>query len=55
MAMQTGRPLLAQRTTLLQLSGIRKMMARAQKMPDVIHLEVGEPDFDTPDYITDAV
>jgi aspartate/methionine/tyrosine aminotransferase len=49
------RSLLAQRTGKLQLSGIRKMMALAAKIPDVIRLEVGEPDFDTPAYIGAAV
>ncbi len=49
------RSLLAHRTSRLHLSGIRKMMALAQKIPDVIHLEIGEPDFGTPAYIRDAV
>jgi aspartate/methionine/tyrosine aminotransferase len=55
MSATSGRSLLAQRTAKLQLSGIRKMMALAAKMPDVIRLEVGEPDFDTPAYICAAV
>ena len=55
MAASGGRSLLARRTARLQLSGIRKMMALAAKMPDVIRLEVGEPDFDTPAYIRAAV
>jgi aspartate/methionine/tyrosine aminotransferase len=55
MGATSGRSLLAQRTAKLELSGIRKMMALAAKMPDVIRLEVGEPDFDTPAYICAAV
>ena len=51
----TARSLIADRTGKLQLSGIRKMMALAAKMPHVIRLEVGEPDFDTPAYISAAV
>lgn len=50
-----SRSLLANRTSRLNLSGIRKMMALAQKIPDVIHLEIGEPDFETPAYIREAV
>jgi aspartate/methionine/tyrosine aminotransferase len=55
MLTHVGRSLLAQRTSRLQLSGIRKMMAAAQKIPDAIRLEVGEPDFETPAYILDGV
>ena len=39
-------------------SGIRKMMARAGELEQagnpVIHLEIGRPDFDTPDHIKEA-
>lgn len=35
-------------------SGIRKIMELAQTMDDAIHLEVGEPLFDTPKHIVDA-
>ena len=55
MSLPTARSLLAQRTGRLHLSGIREMMAAAAKIPDVIRLEVGEPDFETPAYILDAV
>ena len=55
MSASGGRSLLARRTTKLQLSGIRKMMALAAKMPDVVRLEIGEPDFDTPAYISAGV
>jgi aspartate/methionine/tyrosine aminotransferase len=35
-------------------SGIREIMDLAATVPQVIHLEVGEPDFDTPEHIVDA-
>lgn len=35
-------------------SGIRKIMEAAQQMDNVIHLEVGEPLFPTPDHIVEA-
>ena len=35
-------------------SGIRKMFDLAQKYDDVVKLTVGEPNFDTPQYIKDA-
>jgi aspartate/methionine/tyrosine aminotransferase len=35
-------------------SAIREIMALAAGRPDVIHLEVGEPDFSTPKHIIDA-
>lgn len=38
----------------LGLSGIREIFERAQKIPDAIRLEFGEPDFDTPENIKDA-
>ena len=36
-------------------SGIREIMDLAWGVPDVIHLEVGQPDFDTPPHIVEAV
>lgn len=36
-------------------SGIREVMDAAWGRPDVIHLEVGEPDFPTPPHVLDAV
>jgi len=36
-------------------SGIREIMDLAWGQPDVIHLEVGQPDFDTPSHIVEAV
>ncbi|WP_141434371.1 pyridoxal phosphate-dependent aminotransferase [Bacillus sp. 03113] len=35
-------------------SGIRQVMEAALKVPDAIHLEVGEPAFDTPFFIKEA-
>src|SRR5271166_5545475 len=35
-------------------SAIREIMALAAGRPNVIHLEVGEPDFSTPRHIIDA-
>ncbi len=35
-------------------SAIREIMALASGRPNVIHLEVGEPDFSTPEHIIDA-
>jgi aminotransferase len=42
------------RTQALGLSGIRQIFEKAQKIPDVIRLEFGEPDFDTPENIKKA-
>jgi aspartate aminotransferase len=36
-------------------SGVRKMMELAWGRADVVHLEVGEPGFDTPSHVLDAV
>jgi len=38
----------------LPRSGIREIMELAWTVPDAIHLEVGEPDFSTPDHICEA-
>jgi len=35
-------------------SGIREIMNAAWGRPDVIHLEVGQPDFPTPPHIVEA-
>jgi len=35
-------------------SGVRVLMELAARVPDCIHLEVGEPDFPTPDHIVEA-
>lgn len=48
------RPLIAERTRGIPTSGIREIFEKAQTMSDVIRLEVGEPDFNTPDHITAA-
>ena len=44
----------SQRAAAMPRSAIREIMALAASRPDVIHLEVGEPDFSTPAHITDA-
>jgi len=44
----------SQRSRKLGLSGIREIYEKAQKIPDVIRLEFGEPDFDTPENIKAA-
>jgi aspartate aminotransferase len=36
-------------------SGVRKMMELAWARPNVVHLEVGEPGFNTPQHVLDAV
>ena len=35
-------------------SGIRRIMEQGFQLPDAIHLEAGEPDFDTPEHIVNA-
>lgn len=44
----------AQRAVEIPRSGIREIMAASAEMADVIHLEVGQPDFPTPDNIVEA-
>lgn len=38
----------------LERSGIREIMELAEGMDDVIHLEAGDPKFDTPAHIVEA-
>ena len=38
----------------MRRSGIREVMDLAAKRPDVLHLEVGEPDFSTPVHVLEA-
>jgi len=45
---------LSNRTKSLEPSGIMAIFEKAQAIKDVIRLEVGEPDFDTPGHIKDA-
>jgi len=42
------------RTSLIKSSAIRRMLELSAGMKNVVHLEQGEPDFTTPDYILDA-
>ena len=51
---ETVTPAPSRRSGQIGLSGIREIFEKAQKIPDVIRLEFGEPDFDTPDNIKDA-
>src|SRR5262249_53892368 len=44
----------SQRAAAMPRSAIREIMALASGRPNVIHLEVGEPDFCTPRHIIDA-
>jgi aspartate/methionine/tyrosine aminotransferase len=44
----------AQRIVDMRRSGIREVMDLAAGLPDVLHLEVGEPNFATPDHVLEA-
>ncbi len=45
---------LSGRTHEVEWSGIRIMFALAGEIPDVVNLGIGQPDFDTPEFIRDA-
>ena len=45
---------LARNAVAMPRSKIREIMHLAMDMPDAIHLEVGEPDFPTPDHVVEA-
>jgi aspartate aminotransferase/aminotransferase len=45
---------LADRTKLIDASGIRKVFALATKLKDPVNLSIGQPDFDVPDAIKEA-
>ena len=45
---------LSNRTHEVEWSGIRIMFALADEIPDVVNLGIGQPDFDTPEFIRDA-
>jgi len=45
---------LSGRTREVEWSGIRIMFALADEIPDVVNLGIGQPDFDTPEFIRDA-
>ena len=45
---------LASRTHEVEWSGIRIMLALADEIPDMVNLGIGQPDFDTPEFIRDA-
>jgi len=44
----------AQRNSGVEWSGIRIMFAIADEIPDIINLGIGQPDFDTPNFIREA-
>ena len=48
------RNLIAERTKVIDASGIRKVFALAADMKDPINLSIGQPDFDVPDEIKNA-
>jgi len=50
----TTRNFLADRTHQVEWSGIRIMFALADEIPDVVNLGIGQPDFDTPEFIREA-
>ena len=45
---------ISSRTQSIPLSGIREMMDLASTIPNVLHLEIGDPNFQTPQTITAA-
>ena len=45
---------LSNRTHEVEWSGIRIMFALADEIPDVVNLGIGQPDFDTPEFIRDS-
>jgi aspartate/methionine/tyrosine aminotransferase len=45
---------LAARTHEIEWSGIRIMFALANEIPEVVNLGIGQPDFDTPEFIREA-
>ncbi|MFQ5914213.1 MAG: pyridoxal phosphate-dependent aminotransferase [Nitrospinota bacterium] len=50
----SARTFVSERAQKLGVSPIREIFEIAAKMDDVVRLEVGEPDFDTPAYIVEA-
>ena len=50
----TAQNFLADRTHEIEWSGIRIMFALADEIPDIVNLGIGQPDFDTPEFIRDA-
>jgi aspartate/methionine/tyrosine aminotransferase len=50
----TAKKILADRTHEIEWSGIRIMFALADEIPDIVNLGIGQPDFDTPEFIRDA-
>lgn len=46
--------LLAERTKLIDASGIRKVFALAADLKDPVNLSIGQPDFDVPEQVKRA-
>ena len=46
---------LSDRTHEVEWSGIRIMFALADQIPDVVNFGIGQPDFDTPEFIREMV
>ena len=51
----TAQNFLSDRTHEVEWSGIRIMFALEDEIPDIINLGIGQPDFDTPEFIRDAL
>lgn len=52
--MNVSRPSLSARVDALPRSGIRGVMELALQLPDVVRLEIGDPDFHSPAHIVEA-
>ena len=50
----TSQNALADRTHQIEWSGIRIMFALADEISDIVNLGIGQPDFDTPEFIRNA-
>jgi aspartate aminotransferase/aminotransferase len=48
------RPFLADRTQVIDASGIRKVFALAAQLKDPVNFSIGQPDFDVPETIKRA-
>ncbi len=54
MSNEQTKPTASKRSQALGVSGIRDIFEKAHKIPNVVRLEFGEPDFDTPENIKQA-
>ena len=53
-AMKSDKNVISHRSSSVSRSGIRMMYDLALELKDLVHLEIGDPDFSTPDYIIEA-